>query len=60
MVIDRIFLIIFLIAGIVGTAAIVAMIPWEYYIVEKPIDLTKMLALNLTDGQSSSGPCPQS
>lgn len=38
MVIDRIFLIVFLFAGIVGTIAIFGMVPWFNYI-EKPIEL---------------------
>lgn len=50
MVIDRIFLIVFLFACIVGTVTIFAMVPWSYYTHEKPIDLqlTRLVALNLT------------
>lgn len=59
MVIDRIFLYIFLIACIVGTVAIFAMIPLSY-IYEEPIDLhlTKLMALNLTAANELySGAC---
>lgn len=51
MVIDRIFLIIFLFACIAGTVVIFAVaVPWSYYLNEKPVDLQliKLLALNLT------------
>lgn len=53
MVIDRIFLIVFLFACIVGTVAIFALVPWSNYITEKPIDLqlTRLLALNITEGE---------
>lgn len=55
MVIDRIFLIVFLFACIVGTVAIFAMVPWYHYLYEKPIDLqlTKLVALNATDSSLS-------
>lgn len=55
MVIDRIFLIVFLFACIVGTVTIFAMVPWSYYTTEKPIDLqlTRLMALNLTSEQAS-------
>lgn len=51
MVIDRIFLIVFLFACIVGTVTIFAMVPWSYYTTQKPIDLrlTRLMALNLTN-----------
>lgn len=39
MVIDRIFLIIFLFACIVGTVAIFSLVPWSIYLTDKPIEL---------------------
>lgn len=59
MVIDRIFLIIFLFACIVGTVVIFALVPWSYYFDEKPIDLqlTRLLALNLTSGEMLAKGC---
>lgn len=59
MVIDRIFLIVFLIACIGGTVAIFGMVPWENYTVDKPIDLqlTRLLALNLTGNELYSRSC---
>lgn len=59
MVIDRIFLIIFLFACIFGTIGIFGLIPWDHYLNEKPIDLqmTRLLALNLTSGENLSRGC---
>lgn len=55
MVVDRIFLIVFLFACIVGTVAIFAMVPWHHYLFEKPIDLQliKLSALNVTSGDGN-------
>lgn len=60
MVIDRIFLIVFLFICIVGTVAIFAMVPWTYYLNERPIDLdlTRLQALNLTSGDTLKHGCP--
>lgn len=59
MVIDRIFLIVFLFACILGTVTIFAMVPWSYYTSEKPIDLqlTRLIALNLTGDEPYSRSC---
>lgn len=57
MVIDRIFLIVFLFACILGTVAIFGMVPWRNYTHEMPIDLqlTRLMALNLTGLEALSG-----
>uniref|UniRef100_A0A6G1SFK3 Neuronal acetylcholine receptor subunit alpha-4 n=1 Tax=Aceria tosichella TaxID=561515 RepID=A0A6G1SFK3_9ACAR len=54
MVIDRIFLIVFLFICIVGTVAIFATVPWTYYLNEKPIDLSQITldTRNLTGGDT--------
>lgn len=59
MVIDRIFLIVFLFACIVGSTAIFMMVPWSHYTVEQPIDLqlVRSMSLNFTAGESHPRSC---
>lgn len=59
MVIDRIFLIVFLFACIVGSAAIFMMVPWSHYTVDQPIDLqlVRSMSLNFTAGEPHPRSC---
>lgn len=60
MVCDRICLIVFLLACVVGTVWIFSTAPWAYYLKERPIDLdqVRLQALNLTGCDTLKNGCP--
>lgn len=59
MVIDRIFLIVFLCICIAGTLAIFALVPWGQYLADEPIELKlRWQTLNLTSSGNFALDCP--